>query len=222
MPGYLARVVELSDGDTARIDRRRAEGNPLALVEDVAVGDYVIVHVGYVSSTRSSARWRAERIAGGCFARKKYIDEGWCAGAQVSPRQSARRGRSGARLRIHGVLRRPIPYAIRAGVTDLLLLNAHGPRPGCPVCVLPIGPPDMAISAGARAAGGTVSCWRLWFACRSRRACRCRRARARGAAIRVILSGWDAPQPCARTNPEREVVFFAIGFRDHHAAHRAW
>ena len=43
-----ARVVELCDGDEAIVDldgvRKRIS---LAMVEDVAVGDYVIVHVGY-------------------------------------------------------------------------------------------------------------------------------------------------------------------------------
>lgn len=43
-----ARVVEISDGDQAIVDLggvRKAIS--LALVEGVAVGDYVIVHVGY-------------------------------------------------------------------------------------------------------------------------------------------------------------------------------
>ncbi len=43
-----ARVVELSDEDTAIVDLggvRKAIS--LALVEDVAIGDYVIVHVGF-------------------------------------------------------------------------------------------------------------------------------------------------------------------------------
>jgi len=43
-----ARVVEVSDDETAVVDLggvRKAIS--LALVEDVAVGDYVIVHVGF-------------------------------------------------------------------------------------------------------------------------------------------------------------------------------
>jgi hydrogenase expression/formation protein HypC len=43
-----ARVVELLDGDEAVVDlagvRKRIS---LALVEDIAIGDHVIVHVGY-------------------------------------------------------------------------------------------------------------------------------------------------------------------------------
>ena len=46
-----ARVVELLDGDNARIDLGGVlKEISLALVEDVAVGDYVIVHVGYALS----------------------------------------------------------------------------------------------------------------------------------------------------------------------------
>jgi len=43
-----ARIVELKDGDTALVDLSGVQKEiSLALVDDVAVGDYVIVHVGY-------------------------------------------------------------------------------------------------------------------------------------------------------------------------------
>ena len=43
-----ARVVEINDGDQAIVDLGGVRKDvSLALVEDVAVGDYVIVHVGY-------------------------------------------------------------------------------------------------------------------------------------------------------------------------------
>lgn len=43
-----ARVVELRDADTAVVDLSGVQKEiSLALVDDVAVGDYVIVHVGY-------------------------------------------------------------------------------------------------------------------------------------------------------------------------------
>jgi hydrogenase expression/formation protein HypC len=43
-----AQVVELRDGDIAVVDLAGVRKEiSLALVEDVAVGDYVIVHVGY-------------------------------------------------------------------------------------------------------------------------------------------------------------------------------
>jgi hydrogenase expression/formation protein HypC len=43
-----ARVVELLPGDEARVDLGGVQKQvSLALVDGVAVGDYVIVHVGY-------------------------------------------------------------------------------------------------------------------------------------------------------------------------------
>lgn len=43
-----ARVVEIAGGDQAIVDLGGVRKNiSLALVEDVQVGDYVIVHVGY-------------------------------------------------------------------------------------------------------------------------------------------------------------------------------
>lgn len=43
-----AQVVELRDGDLAVVDLAGVRKEiSLALVDDVAVGDYVIVHVGY-------------------------------------------------------------------------------------------------------------------------------------------------------------------------------
>ena len=43
-----ARVVQIGDGDQAIVDLGGVRKDvSLALVDDVAVGDYVIVHVGY-------------------------------------------------------------------------------------------------------------------------------------------------------------------------------
>lgn len=43
-----AKVVEISEGDQAIVDLGGVRKDvSLALVEDVKVGDYVIVHVGY-------------------------------------------------------------------------------------------------------------------------------------------------------------------------------
>jgi hydrogenase expression/formation protein HypC len=43
-----ARIVELTGPETARIDLSGVRKEiSIALVDDVAVGDYVIVHVGY-------------------------------------------------------------------------------------------------------------------------------------------------------------------------------
>ncbi len=83
----------------------------------------------------------------------------------------------------------------------------HGP--GCPVCVIPMGRVDDAIAIAERpnvvfttfgdmmrVPGGNGSLLE---------------AKARGADVRMVYSPLDALR-IARENPEREVVFFAIGF----------
>lgn len=99
----------------------------------------------------------------------------------------------------------------RYGIADMLpasITLIHGP--GCPVCVLPIGRIDAAIELAL-----------------SRRVIMCTyadtlrvpasanlslmKAKARGADIRMVYSALDALD-IARQHPDREVVFFAIGF----------
>jgi hydrogenase expression/formation protein HypD len=99
----------------------------------------------------------------------------------------------------------------RFGLPDLLPDNVrmiHGP--GCPVCVMPIGRIDCAIRLAQNPnvilctygdtmrvpASGQMSLMK---------------AKARGADVRMVYSTADA-LAIARDNPEREVVFFAIGF----------
>ena len=95
------------------------------------------------------------------------------------------------------------------GIDDLLPENVelvHGP--GCPVCVIPMGRVDDGIAlarersdlyllrrhdAGARLGGHLLD------------------AKAEGADIRMVYSPLDALR-IAKQNPDREVVFFAIGF----------
>ncbi len=46
-----ARIIEFLDDDTARVELGGVKKDiSLALVDDVAIGDYVIVHVGYALS----------------------------------------------------------------------------------------------------------------------------------------------------------------------------
>jgi hydrogenase expression/formation protein HypD len=96
------------------------------------------------------------------------------------------------------------------GIEDLLppeVELVHGP--GCPVCVIPMGRQDDAISIAERpevifttfgdmlrvpASDGSLL-----------------DAKARGADVRMVYSPLDALK-IAVTNPDREVVFFAIGF----------
>jgi len=96
------------------------------------------------------------------------------------------------------------------GIEDLLppeVELVHGP--GCPVCVIPMGRQDDAIAIAERpgvifttfgdmlrvpASSGSLL-----------------DAKARGADVRMVYSPLDALR-VARENPDREVVFFAIGF----------
>ena len=99
----------------------------------------------------------------------------------------------------------------RYGVTDLLPDNVrmiHGP--GCPVCVLPIGRIDQAI--GLALSADVILC--TYGDCLRVPASdhlSLLKAKARGGDIRMVYSSADAVQ-LAQQNPERQVVFFAIGF----------
>lgn len=98
----------------------------------------------------------------------------------------------------------------RYGLDDLLpdeVEMVHGP--GCPVCVIPMGRIDDAIAIAARE-GVTLACFGdMMRVPGSERTLL--DAKAAGADIRVVYSPLDALR-IARENPEREVVFFAIGF----------
>lgn len=102
----------------------------------------------------------------------------------------------------HSIVRHGIDQMLPDGVTLL-----HGP--GCPVCVTPAGMIDAAIAIALRpevtfcsfgdmlrvpGEGGSLLA-----------------AKARGADVRMVYSPLDA-LAIARERPDREVVFFAIGF----------
>ncbi|MCW5654895.1 hydrogenase formation protein HypD [Hydrogenophaga sp.] len=99
----------------------------------------------------------------------------------------------------------------RYGVLELLPPNLrmiHGP--GCPVCVLPIGRLDMAIELALRH-GVTLCTYGDTLRVPASDQLSLTRAKARGGDIRMVYSAADALQ-IAREQPERQVVFFAIGF----------
>jgi hydrogenase expression/formation protein HypD len=99
---------------------------------------------------------------------------------------------------------------VKSGLEDLLpreITLVHGP--GCPVCVTPIELIDKSVAIAARpdvifcsfgdmlrVPGSTKSLFD---------------AKAEGADVRIIYSPLDALK-LARTNPEKQVVFFAVGF----------
>jgi len=99
---------------------------------------------------------------------------------------------------------------VKSGLEDLLpreITLVHGP--GCPVCVTPIELIDKAVAIAhrpevifcsfgdmLRVPGSTKSLFD---------------AKAEGADVRIVYSPLDALK-LARANPERQVVFFAVGF----------
>ena len=99
----------------------------------------------------------------------------------------------------------------RYGVLELLPPNVrmiHGP--GCPVCVLPIGRVDLAIQLALQ--HDVILCtYGDTMRVPASDNLSLTKAKARGGDIRMVYSAADALQ-LARDNPERQVVFFAIGF----------
>jgi hydrogenase expression/formation protein HypD len=96
------------------------------------------------------------------------------------------------------------------GVEDVLPRNidlVHGP--GCPVCVLPMGRVDDAIAI-ARTEGVIFTTFGDMMRVPGSKGSLLD-AKAEGADVRFVYSPLDALK-LARQNPEREVVFFAIGF----------
>ncbi len=106
---------------------------------------------------------------------------------------------------------------IRFGIDEMLPAETslvHGP--GCPVCVTPVERIDAALELAAR--GGIIfttfgdmlrvpgSTGDLFH------------AKAQGADVRMVYSPLDSVA-IARENPEREVVFFAVGFETTAPAH---
>jgi hydrogenase expression/formation protein HypD len=99
----------------------------------------------------------------------------------------------------------------RYGLADLLppsVRMVHGP--GCPVCVLPIGRVDMAIDLALNR--GVILCtYGDTLRVPASDGLSLMKAKSLGGDIRMVYSTLDALQ-IAREQPQREVVFFAIGF----------
>ena len=99
----------------------------------------------------------------------------------------------------------------RYGVSDLLPANVrmiHGP--GCPVCVLPIGRVDQAIRLALDE--GVILCtYGDCLRVPASNGLSLLKAKARGGDIRMVYSSADAVT-LAQKHPDKQVVFFAIGF----------
>jgi hydrogenase expression/formation protein HypD len=96
------------------------------------------------------------------------------------------------------------------GIEDLLpeqVELVHGP--GCPVCVIPMGRQDDAIAIAQRPEVIFTTFGDMMRVPSTRGSLL--DAKAQGADVRMVYSPLDALK-LARENPDREVVFFAIGF----------
>jgi hydrogenase expression/formation protein HypD len=96
------------------------------------------------------------------------------------------------------------------GIDDLLPANVelvHGP--GCPVCVIPMGRVDDGIAL-AHEPGVIFTCFGDMMRVPGSEGTLLE-AKASGADVRMVYSPLDALR-IAKQNPDREVVFFAIGF----------
>jgi hydrogenase expression/formation protein HypD len=99
----------------------------------------------------------------------------------------------------------------RYGLEDLLPKNVrmiHGP--GCPVCVLPVGRMDDAIKLAQRP-DVTLCTYADLMRVPGSQGLSLIKAKAAGADIRMVYSTLDALR-IAQEEPQRKVVFFAIGF----------
>jgi len=96
------------------------------------------------------------------------------------------------------------------GIDELLprgLELVHGP--GCPVCVIPVGRVDDAVSLALEPNVIFTTFGDMMRVPGSKGSLL--DARSRGADVRMVYSPLDALE-LARANPERELIFFAIGF----------
>jgi hydrogenase expression/formation protein HypD len=99
---------------------------------------------------------------------------------------------------------------VRQGLDELLegtIEMIHGP--GCPVCVTPLEQIDKALLLAARPDVIFTSFGDMLRVPGSD--CDLQQVRSRGGNVRVVYSPLDALE-IARHNPDREVVFFAVGF----------
>lgn len=102
----------------------------------------------------------------------------------------------------HGLLRYGIEQELR-GVVELI----HGP--GCPVCVTPAEDIDLAIEWAGRPDVMLTSFGDMLRVPASQGSLMS--ARARGADVKIVYSPLDAVA-IARANPDRMIIFFAVGF----------
>ncbi|MEZ5537524.1 MAG: hydrogenase formation protein HypD [Thiolinea sp.] len=97
-------------------------------------------------------------------------------------------------------------YGIEQMLPDCIEM-VHGP--GCPVCVLPMGRVDDCVALAERPEVIFTTCGDAMRVPGSKKSLL--QAKAEGADVRMVYSPLDALN-IARRNPQREVIFFGLGF----------
>src|SRR3954470_17675958 len=141
----------------------------------------------------------------------KYVDEFRDAElGQVVAGEIAAAVEPGRHLKLMEVCGGHTHSIYKYGVDDLLPQGVelvHGP--GCPVCVIPMGRVDDGIAI-AHEPGVIFTCFGDMLRVPGSNGTLLE-AKAQGADVRMVYSPLDALR-IAKANPDREVVFFAIGF----------
>jgi hydrogenase expression/formation protein HypD len=142
----------------------------------------------------------------------RYVDEYRDAGAiEAIAAELATLAEPGSHVKLMEVCGGHTHAIYRHGLDQLLpdeVELVHGP--GCPVCVIPMGRVDDAISIAERPEVIFTSFGDMLRVPGGRRRSLLE-AKARGADVRIVYSPLDALD-IARANPGREVVFFGVGF----------
>ena len=208
----------------------------LQYIPDAEVGEYVVVHVGFAlqrldeeSAMRNAGRIRAPRRAQRGIRRRvrvgrqtgrahqskevgvvmKYLDE-------FSDPELARKlvdqikSATSQRWSIMEVCGGQTHSIIRHGIDQLLpdtIEMIHGP--GCPVCVTPLEVIDKALEIASRP--GVIFCSFGDMLRVPGSAKDLFQVKSQGGDVRVVYSPLDALK-IAKDNPDKQVVFFGIGF----------
>jgi len=140
----------------------------------------------------------------------KFVDEFRDQGVAARLARSIARESAGRDWKIMEVCGGHTHTIYKYGIEDVLPSNVelvHGP--GCPVCVIPMGRVDDGIAV-AKTEGVIFTCFGDMMRVPGSDGSLLD-AKAQGADVRMVYSPLDALK-IARQNPDREVVFFAIGF----------
>src|SRR5665213_3115994 len=193
----------------------------LAYVQDeVALGSYVIVHVGFAISIVDEAE--AHRTFEVLREMSQLDELEWL--DEVAEASQALLGSAATARPLIEHIKRTATRSwtmmevcggqthtiVRQGLDELLegvVEMIHGP--GCPVCVTPLEQIDKALILAARPDVIFASFGDMLRVPGS--SCDLQQIRAQGGTVRIVYSPLDALE-LARRHTDREVVFFAVGF----------